>query len=113
MTDQLVRCKAICTGHNRCVLDGVIAHRLHICSAPDCECHSQARYEAARHEPEEETQEVEAVEMSDLKNPYCEGQAAHAEGRSERSNPYAYGSVDWSRWLNGHRAARKQEAHRE
>lgn len=37
-------CKKQCPGGLDCCCNGRVRHTLHICSAPDCECHSLERY---------------------------------------------------------------------
>jgi hypothetical protein len=41
-------CSDLCPEGCHCALSGRHAHRLHICSNPDCKCHSQSRYEPNR-----------------------------------------------------------------
>jgi hypothetical protein len=41
-----IKCKATCPHGRPCTCNGAIKHGLHVCSAPDCACHSAARYGA-------------------------------------------------------------------
>ncbi len=40
-------CRALCPCGNPCTCSGH-PHALHICSDPDCPCHSRTRYDEAR-----------------------------------------------------------------
>jgi hypothetical protein len=44
-TRESERCQTRCPRQNLCVCRADVRHTLHICSSPDCACHSRERYE--------------------------------------------------------------------
>lgn len=43
--DGFTPCNEVCPGGRDCCCDQYTAHRLHICTDPDCYCHTEKRYE--------------------------------------------------------------------
>lgn len=60
---ERVRCAHECPGGCPCKLRSDVQHTLHICSDPECVCHSRQRYEEAKQQRAAVRKALQTVEV--------------------------------------------------